>query len=173
MAPGSTPEQTIGPFWHFALLKTGGPDLVEPGAPDAVRLEGCIVDGAGQPLGDALVEIWQADADGRYDAEWGFGRCATDAEGRFFFTTVKPGPVPGPGGRLQAPHIAVSIFARGLLRRLVTRVYFPDEESANAEDPVLASVPDPAALVAQARENGALRFDVVTQGDGETAFFSV
>lgn len=185
-----TPEQTIGPFYHFALVDLAGPALVERDAPGAVRLAGWVVDGGGAPVDDALIEIWQADADGRYPhAEGapdgaragnangfaGFGRCATDPEGRFAFTTVKPGRVPGPGGTLQAPHIVVGVFARGLLRRVVTRVYFPDEAAYNAEDPILALVEDPVArerLVARP-EAGELRFDIVLQGDEETTFFVV
>lgn len=183
-----TPEQTIGPFYHFALLDLAGPALVAADAPGAVRLAGMVVDGSGAPVDDALIETWQADADGNYpDAEdapdgagaangfSGFGRCATDPQGRFSFTTVKPGRVPGPGGRLQAPHLLLGVFARGLLRRVVTRVYFPDEATANAQDPILSLVEDPAArerLVARP-EDGELRFDIVLQGDGETPFFVV
>lgn len=183
-----TPEQTIGPFYHFALMDLSRPELVEPGSPGAVRLAGRVVDGEGAPVGDALLEIWQADAEGRYP-EWddasgtgsdgggfsGFGRCATDADGHFAFTTIKPGRVPGSDAHLQAPHIVIGVFARGLLRRLVTRVYFPDEETANAEDVVLGLITDPAArrgLVARA-EDGILRFDIRLQGDRETAFFLV
>jgi protocatechuate 3,4-dioxygenase alpha subunit len=135
-----------------------------------------------------MIEIWQANRAGRYahpedgreeisleEGFDGFGRCATDAEGRYEFVTVKPGPVPAPGGSLQAPHIEMSVFARGLLKRLVTRVYFPDEAEANGRDPVLSSIEDPAEremLVAQA-ENGSLRFDIHLQGDRQTAFFVV
>jgi protocatechuate 3,4-dioxygenase alpha subunit len=137
---------------------------------------------------DALVEIWQANGAGRYahpaddredlpleDDFTGFGRCATDADGRFEFTTIKPGPVPGPDDRRQAPHIDVSIFARGLLNRLVTRIYFPDEEQANAADPVLSLIEDEElrrTLVALP-EDGALRFDIRLQGEGQTAFFVI
>ena len=118
---------------------------------------------------------WDAFVAPLEDGFTGFGRCATDAEGRFEFVTVKPGPVPGPDDRLQAPHIDVSVFARGLLNRLVTRIYFPDEAEANAGDPVLALIEDEAerqTLIA-GQEDGALRFDIRLQGEGETAFFAI
>jgi protocatechuate 3,4-dioxygenase alpha subunit len=183
-----TASQTVGPYFAVALLDSFGAELVSPDAPGAIRIRGQVFDGAGQPVNDAMLEIWQANAAGRYrhpadtreelpaDAGFsGFGRCGTDEEGRFEFVTVKPGPVPGPGGTLQAPHIAVSVFARGLLKRLVTRIYFPDEAAANETDPVLSSIADPSArasLIARP-EGGVLRFDVRLQGDGETAFFAV
>ena len=135
-----------------------------------------------------MVEIWQTNGAGRYnepadDREdlpldegfFGFGRSGTDAGGRFSFATVKPGPVPGPDGGMQAPHIMVSVFARGLLKRVVTRVYFPDEEEANATDPVLSSVEDPEfrrTLVAR-DEGDALRFDIHLQGENQTVFFEL
>jgi protocatechuate 3,4-dioxygenase alpha subunit len=185
---GATPAQTVGPFFSFSLLQTGQSELVSPDAPDAVRIEGRVLDGEGTPVNDAMVEIWQAcrsgryphPADGRHDLPLdpgftGFGRCGTDEEGRFSFVTVKPGRVPGPDGRMQAPHIEVSVFARGLLHRLATRLYFPDEVEANGADPVLASIEDPdarASLIAEPSENG-LRFDIRLQGEGETAFFAV
>ena len=183
-----TPSQTIGPFLHIQLPYEGEEQLVAPGDPDAIRLRGAVFDGEGDPVNDALIEIWQANRAGRYahpedkreelpleEDFAGFGRSATDAEGRFEFVTVKPGSVPGPDGRPQAPHIDVSVFARGLLKRLVTRVYFPDEAEANEADPVLATIEDAAergTLVAKP-EDGALRFDIRLQGDGETAFFVV
>ena len=182
-----TPSQTIGPFFHFALLDRDRSELVPPDHPDAVRLDGTVYDGAGEPVPDAMVEIWQADPSGRYghltdDREGppardftGFGRCGTDAGGNFSFVTLKPGPVLGPdgGGPQQAPHVAVSVFARGLLKRLVTRIYFPDEGEANARDPVLSSIEDPElgrTLVA-GEEGDVLRFDVRLQGERQTAFF--
>ena len=187
MAP-PTPSQTIGPFLHIQVPYEGEEELVSPDDPDAIRLRGSVLDGEGNPVDDALIEIWQANRAGRYahpedkraelpleEGFAGFGRCATDAEGRFEFVTVKPGSVPGPGGRPQAPHIEVSVFARGLLKRLVTRIYFPDEADANDADPVLSSIEDTGergTLVAQS-EDGALRFDIHLQGDGETAFFVV
>jgi protocatechuate 3,4-dioxygenase, alpha subunit len=183
-----TPSQTIGPFLHIEVPYRGEEQLVAPDHPGAIRLLGRITDGDGDAVDDALVEIWQANAAGRYahpeddrddvpleDGFTGFGRCATDSEGRFEFLTVKPGPVPGPDDRSQAPHIDVSVFARGLLKRLVTRVYFPDEPDANEADPVLSAVDDPearATLIAR-EEDGALRFDIHLQGERETAFFSI
>jgi protocatechuate 3,4-dioxygenase alpha subunit len=186
--PALTPSQTIGPFLHIEVPYEGEHQLVTPNHPGAIRLLGTITDGQGDPVDDALVEIWQANAAGRYahpaddredlpleDGFTGFGRCATDAEGRFEFTTIKPGTVPGPDDRRQAPHIDVSIFARGLLNRLVTRIYFPDEEEANAADPVLSLIEEEAlrrTLVA-VPEDGALRFDIRLQGEGQTAFFVI
>jgi protocatechuate 3,4-dioxygenase alpha subunit len=179
----------VGPFFHDALLDDYRSELVPPDHPEAIRIEGTVYDGAGEPVSDAMVEIWQADQVGRYsdlkddrqelplDAETfsGFGRSGTDADGRFSFVTVKPGPVPGPGGGTQAPHIMVSVFARGLLKRVVTRIYFPDEEEANANDPVLSSVEDLGfrrTLVAH-DEGDALRFDIYLQGTNQTAFFEL
>ena len=186
--PVLTPSQTIGPFLHIEVPYEGEERLVEPSREGAIRLLGSITDGDGDAVDDALVEIWQANAAGRYahpeddredvpleDGFTGFGRCATDSEGRFEFVTVKPGPVPGPDDRRQAPHIDVSVFARGLLNRLVTRIYFPDEAEANAEDPVLSLIEDEAerrTLIAR-QDDGALRFDIRLQGEGETTFFIV
>jgi protocatechuate 3,4-dioxygenase, alpha subunit len=183
-----TPSQTVGPFFHVGLPAPSPAELVSPDHARAIRILGTVFDGDGEPVNDALLEIWQANSAGRYahpeddrvelrreDGFKGFGRCATDPEGRFEFVTVKPGPVPAPDSRMQAPHIAVSIFARGLLKRLVTRVYFPDEAEANEADPVLSAIPDPEAraTVVAREEDGLLRFDIHLQGDGETAFFSV
>lgn len=154
-----------------------------PGRPDAIRIAGTVFDGDGAPVDDALIELWQANGAGRYahpeDARHelpleegftGFGRCQTDGTGRFEFVTVKPGAVPG-----HAPHIAVSVFARGVLKRLATRIYFPDEEEANAADPVLSSIADDALRATQVAvpEGGLLRFDIHLQGDRETAFLDV
>lgn len=188
MALAPTPSQTVGPFFHLGLPSDGWDELVSPDDPDAVRVRGTVFDGEGAPVSDALVEIWQANRAGRYahpedaredialeDGFHGFGRCATDEAGRYEFVTVKPGAVPAPGGRMQAPHLDVSVFARGLLKRVVTRVYFPDEPESNDADPVLSSVPDAearASLVAR-EEDGALRFDIHLQGERETAFFAV
>ena len=180
MSPGRglepTPSQTIGPFFHDALLERDPTGLVPPEHPGAVRISGVIYDGAGDPVPDAMVEVWQADAAGRYGSEGfsGFGRSGTDEHGRFSFTTVKPGPVPGPDGTPQAPHVNVSVFARGLLRQVTTRLYFPDEEAANAADPVLTSVEDAGlreTLISHDEGGGSYGFDVRLQGDGQTAFF--
>jgi len=184
-----TPSQTVGPFFHYALLDEDQSKLVAPDHPSAIRIEGTVRDGAGEVVPDAMLEIWQANAAGRYahpeddredlpleDGFSGFGRCPTDAEGRYEFFTIKPGAVPGPESQPQAPHILVSIFARGLLKQLVTRIYFPDEESANAADPILASVEDPdlrSTLVASAVGDGLLRFDIHLQGEDQTAFVDV
>jgi protocatechuate 3,4-dioxygenase alpha subunit len=181
-----TPSQTIGPFFHDALLDEDRSELVSPDDPGAIRIVGSVYDGAGEVVPDAMVEIWQANTAGRYnhpadDREdlpleedfSGFGRAGTDANGGFSFLTVKPGPVPGPDGIVQAPHIMVSVFARGLLKRLVSRIYFPDEEEANVADPVLSSIEDQElrrTLIAR-DEGDALRFDIHLQGDGQTAFF--
>jgi protocatechuate 3,4-dioxygenase, alpha subunit len=190
MALPPTPSQTIGPFFHFALLNEDRSKLVAPDHPSAIRIEGTVYDGVGEIVPDAMLEIWQADADGRYvhpsdDHEgpppendfFGFGRCGTDDEGHYEFLTIKPGPVPDPDGRPSAPHIWVSVFARGLLKRVTTRVYFPDEEEANAVDPVFASIEDSdlrSTLVARpADEDGPLLFDIRLQGDQQTAFFDV
>jgi protocatechuate 3,4-dioxygenase alpha subunit len=180
-----TPSQTIGPFFAVGLIWPDGPDVVPEGTPGAVTVGGRVTDGAGEPVPDALVETWQADPAGRFahpddprgpaPGFRGFGRCATDAEGRWAVRTRKPGPLPAPGGGTEAPHLNVSVFARGLLGRLVTRVYFPDEPDANAADPLLASIPDPevrARLVA-APDGGGLRFDIRLQGDQETPFLGI
>jgi protocatechuate 3,4-dioxygenase, alpha subunit len=183
-----TASQTVGPFFIIGLPDDARSELVAPTHPDAVRVGGVVLDGTGEPVDDALVEIWQANRAGRYahpedtreevpleDGFHGFGRCATGPEGLYDFVTVKPGPVPAPDGVMQAPHIAMSVFARGLLKRVATRVYFPDEAEANEADPVLSSIEDPAersTLVAKA-EDGRLRFDIRLQGDGQTAFFDV
>ena len=188
MTPEPTPSQTVGPFFHFALLKEDQSELVAPDHPSAFRIEGTVYDGAREVVPDAMLEIWQANRAGRYahpaddrqdpppeDDFSGFGRFGTGAEGRYGFVTVKPGPVPSPDGRPQAPHVWVAVYARGLLKRLVTRVYFPDEEAANAADPVLVSIEDPAVrstLVAR-DVDGALEFDIHLQGDKQTTFFDV
>lgn len=187
MSPELTPSQTVGPFFHNALLDEDRSELVSPDHPKAMKIEGTVYDGAGDVVPDAMVEIWQANGAGRYnhpaddredlplDGETfsGFGRSGTADGGKFSFVTVKPGPVPGPDGRPQAPHIMVSVFTRGLLKRVVTRIYFPDEEERNATDHVLSSIEDPAVretLVAR-DEGGVLRFDIRLQGEGQTAFF--
>lgn len=179
----TTPSQTVGPYLHLALPWPGGPFVVAEDTPGAVRISGRVLDGAGEPVPDALVESWQASPAGRFDHPddprgavggfRGFGRCPTDADGAFFLVTAKPGRLPCAEG-VEAPHLDLSVFARGLLRRLVTRLYFPDEAEANAADPVLASLPVGVRdrLVALARPDG-LAFDIRLQGDGETPFFAV
>lgn len=178
-----TPSQTAGPFLHIGMLWPDGPLAVAEDHPDAIVAAGRIVDGAGDPVTDALVETWQADGDGRFPSDQdprgaatsgfrGWARCDTDDEGRWRIVTVKPGPVPGPDGTVQAPHVDCTIHARGLLGHLFTRIYFADEADANAADPVLAAVPEAqrSTLLAQPAEGG-YRFDVRLQGDGATAFF--
>lgn len=180
-----TPSQTIGPFFAVALPWPDGPYVVAEGTPGSVWLRGQVFDGNGDPVPDSMVETWQADPEGRFDFAdiarggsggfRGFGRCSADAEGRFAILTLKPGSIPAPDGSEQAPHVDVSVFARGLLKRVVTRIYFSDEETANAADPVLASVTRPeerATLIGERTEDGYL-FDVWLQGDRETVFFDV
>jgi len=181
-----TPSQTIGPF--FAVLApVVGWQLVPPGTIGAVTVTGTVFDGAGAPVPDALIEVWQANVTGRYahpadtqekllDADFsGFGQCYTDADGCFRFLTVKPGEVPGIGDTMQAPHLTVSVFARGLLKRLATRMYFAGEP-ANERDPVLLSISDLTireTLIARATGAATLRFDIHLQGEQETAFFAI
>jgi protocatechuate 3,4-dioxygenase alpha subunit len=184
----STPAQTVGPFLHIALSWDGGQYVVPAGTPGGLWLRGRVLDGAGEPVGDALVETWQADPDGRFDHPddprgaakpavegfTGFGRCPTEADGGYAIFTVQPGPLPTPDGGTEAPHLDVTVLARGLLHRVVTRVYFPDETAANDADPVLSSV-DPArraTLVATAGPDG-LHHDIRLQGDDETVFFDL
>lgn len=184
----STPSQTVGPYLHIGLIWADGPYVVPEETPGAFWLRGRIFDGAGAAVPDALVETWQADPDGRFDHPddprgahpagvpgfRGFGRCATDEHGGYAVRTVKPGPLPAPDGGTEAPHLDVSVFARGLLHRVVTRVYFPDEAAANAADPVLGTVAPErrATLVARPAPDG-LVFDIHLRGDGETVFFAV
>ncbi|MDQ4053341.1 MAG: protocatechuate 3,4-dioxygenase subunit alpha [Actinomycetota bacterium] len=175
-----TPGQTVGPFFGYALPYADGPLLVPLGRADAVRLHGRVLDGAGDPVPDALLELWQVDADGaipQQPGSWrrdgftftGWGRAATDNEGRYSFSTVAPGPT-APG---VAAYFALTVFARGLLDRLLTRVYLPGDEAVLAADPLLSSVPAErrSTLVAERDEAGYV-FDVRLQGDGETVFLS-
>jgi len=183
----ATTSQTVGPFFSIGLSRLKRDDLVGAGAiGERVTIAGRMLDGDGEPVPDGLIETWQADAQGRYahpeDDQikslergfMGFGRIMTDDNGGFRFTTIKPGPVPGPGGKTQAPHIAVSVFARGLEKRLVTRIYFPDEP-ANSRDFVLGLVESARrkTLIAKkvAGESAALEWNVILQGPGETVFF--
>jgi protocatechuate 3,4-dioxygenase, alpha subunit len=175
-----TPSQTVGPFFHIGFDRLYVNDLTTAHLDgERVTLSGKIFDGDSKPITDAVMEIWQADAQGQYtnsaSAKFkGYGRCATDEHGAFSFVTIKPGRVLGTDGALQAPHIAVSIFMRGLLKRLVTRIYFADEVS-NKEDAVLQSVASErrATLLAKriAPDATKLEWNIVVQGQNETVFF--
>jgi protocatechuate 3,4-dioxygenase alpha subunit len=170
-----TPAQTVGPFLSLGLAWADGPHVVDPARPGAVRIGGRLFDGNGDPVGDGLIETWQADPDGGFSGKGfrGFGRCLTDPDGRWEIVTLKPGALPASDSAIEAPHVDVSVLARGLLHRLVTRIYFADEAAANADDPVLSALPDgafPATLIADAVEGG-YRFDIHLQGPDETVFF--
>jgi protocatechuate 3,4-dioxygenase alpha subunit len=184
---GLTPFQTLGPFFDFGLVIPDGSVVAGSNAAGRhITIEGVVRDSAGSPLPDALIETWQADSCGRYRhpadpahvqidrAFDGFGRVATDEQGRFEFQTVMPGRVTGPDGTLQAPHIAVGVLARGILTRLITRIYFEDEPS-NGEDTILSLVPAGrrGTLLARRVEDARYRFDIALQGTGETVFFDV
>lgn len=175
MTRGLTPSQTVGPFFHLGLSSDRGPLAVSDGTPGAFWIRGAVLDGNGDAVPDALVETWQAGADGRSSSSAeGFARSATDEKGEYGIFTVKPGVEPGTSAA-EAPHIEVTVFARGLLTHLSTRIYFEDEASANATDTVLASIADPAAratLIAETTADG-YRFDIRLQGEGETAFFAL
>jgi protocatechuate 3,4-dioxygenase alpha subunit len=168
-----TPSQTVGPFFEFGLMtKT---ELAEASAPGAIRIAGQVLDGDGEPVPDGLIEIWGADADGRYEGSSGWGRCQTGPDGGYAFTTVKPGAVREPDGTVQAPHVTVLCFARGLLKPVLTRLYFPDEAHANAADPLLGAIGDDdgrATLVATENGPASYRFDIRLQGEGQTVFFT-
>jgi protocatechuate 3,4-dioxygenase alpha subunit len=196
-AQGLTPSQTVGPYFAYGLTSNGKYDwndafsnnLVTPDASgERIRVEGRVFDGDGAVVPDCMLEIWQADAQGRYanprDSQTrpntkftGFGRSATDKNGNYSFDTIKPGPVPGPNGKPQAPHIVFCIFSRGMLRQIYTRLYFADE-TANDSDPILTLVPTDrrGTLIAHKEMRGELavyRFDIRVQGDGETVFFDI
>jgi protocatechuate 3,4-dioxygenase, alpha subunit len=186
-----TPSQTVGPFFAIGLPWPGGPQVVPDGTPGAIVVFGFVLDGAGEPVPDALVETWQAAPDGSFghpddprpDAQGSaftvaacrrFGRCPTEPDGTYRIVTLRPAALPYGDGRTEAPHLDVSVFARGLLDRVVTRIYFPDEEAANAADPVLSALPEPArrdTLIATPGGAGRFRFDIRLQGEGETVFF--
>ena len=189
---GITASQTVGPFLKIGLVREGQEYVVPKNTNGALKVQGRVYDGEEKPVPDAMIEIWQANVHGKYnhpedlsDAELvkgfnGFGRSCTDEEGCFFFVTVKPGRVAGLGNTLQAPHIAINVFARGMLKQQVTRLYFSDEIHANSEDPVLNSIDDAEVrdtLVASKvnDENGipCYKFDIHLQGEKETAFFDV
>lgn len=192
MSLQTTSSQTIGPYLHIGTDWLNTPDVAGPDVPgERIVLQGRLLDGDGKPVTDGLIELWQADAKGRYahpddpahvpgqSRFRGFGRVPTDGHGMFRFTTIKPGRVAGAGGRLQAPHIAVNVFARGLLKQLTTRVYFPGD-AANDDDPVLERVPAErrATLIARAgTEDGVLEWDIVLQASSshpdETVFFDI
>ncbi|WP_322780424.1 protocatechuate 3,4-dioxygenase subunit alpha [Frankia sp. Cas4] len=184
---GSTPSQTVGPYLAIVLAWADGSNVVAPGTAGLLTITGRLIDGAGDGVPDGLIEIWQADPAGRFNHPddprgarahigfRGFGRCPTESDGTFVFHTLKPEPLPAGDGGTEAPHLDVSVFARGLLHRLVTRIYFPDEAAANATDPVLGGL-EPAQrrlLTAVEQENGGLRFDIRIQGHDETPFFAI
>lgn len=180
-----TASQTVGPYLHLGLAWLTSDRLAPPDDPGRhLTIEGRVTDGDCQPVIDALVEVWQANADGKYAHPAdesaappkagfrGFGRAATNAAGHYRFFTIKPGPVADPQSGLQAPHLLVSVFMRGLLKRLVTRVYFPDEPR-NADDWVLRRVPAErrGTLVARQIAMGKLEWNIILQGENETVFF--
>jgi protocatechuate 3,4-dioxygenase alpha subunit len=165
----TTPSQTVGPYLAIGLPFEDGPYVVPKDTKDVIRIHGHVFDGAGDPISDAMIETWQADPDGRFGTDFrGFGRAPTGPDGEYEIFTLKPGRVDDQ----QAPHIDVSVFARGMLNRCVTRIYFSDED--NAGDPVLDSVPaDRRATILAEPGEGGYRFDVHVQGESETVFFRV
>ncbi len=186
MNPAVT-SQTVGPYFAIGLNLLMTPDLAPVGVPgERFTLEGRVLDANRKAIPDAMIEVWQANAAGKYahaedtqdkaldGAFRGFGRVGTNSDGVFRLTSIKPGPVPGPKGTTQAPHLEVSVFMRGLLIRLTTRVYFPDEP-LNASDPILKLVPDArrGTIIARRAADGVLHWDVLMQGDDETVFFDV
>ena len=183
-----TPSQTVGPYFAIGLPWTEGPHAAAPDTPGAFAIRGTIYDGHGDVIPDHLLETWQADPEGRFADMHGHGGPSQlagftgfarygieDGDGSYEIVTVKPGRVPDAHGRLQAPHLAVTLMARGMLNRVVTRIYFGDEAEANAQDPVLARVPAARreTLIAQPDGDGGYRFDIRLQGAGETVFFTV
>jgi protocatechuate 3,4-dioxygenase, alpha subunit len=184
-----TPSQTVGPYFAMRLPWPEGPFVVPAGTEGAITIIGRLFDGAGNIIPDGLIETWQADPDGRfahpddsrgpvpggYREFRGFGRCETSLDGSYRIVTLKPGPLPFGDGRAEAPHIDVSVFARGMLDRSVTRIYFPDEAEANTADPVLSAVPAERrhTLIAVPADDGLLRFDIHMQGEAETVFFDL
>ena len=184
----TTPSQTVGPYFAIGMPWAEGPHAVQPGTPGAMTITGTISDGTGAPIPDHLIETWQADPDGRYADAYGYGTASEMegfrgfarygvevGDGEYRIVTVKPGRVPvGGTGQLQAPHIAVTLMARGMLQRVVTRIYFGDEEEANAEDPILSLVPaERRGTLIATPQDGGYRFDIRLQGPGETVFFDV
>jgi len=188
----TTPSQTVGPFFAIGMPWDGGPLAVPEDTPGAIRISGTVHDGAGMPVPDSMIETWQCDPFGHFADLHGYGErsqlagfrgfarfAAEDGDGRFEILTVKPGRLPGPpaggsGITMQAPHIDVSVFARGMLHRAVTRIYFADEAEANAADPVLASVPAERRSTLLAHPvDGGYQIDIHLQGERETVFFAV
>jgi protocatechuate 3,4-dioxygenase alpha subunit len=174
-----TPGQTVGPFFGYALPYAKDRELLPPGSPGSIRLQGTVYDGAGHPIPDAILEIWQADADGNVAHQTGslvrdgytftgFGRTAVGNTGTFTFTTVNPGPTEAGA----APFIAVAVFARGLMNRLFTRVYLPEDEAALSQDRLLGSLDAERrrTLIARRDPDGGLSWDIRLQGEGETVF---
>jgi protocatechuate 3,4-dioxygenase, alpha subunit len=185
MTIGATPSQTVGPYFKIGLDRLCNPELAKPHTPgERITISGRILDANGIPVPDAVLEIWQADSDGHYlspveqerqDCSFkGCGRIPTNDEGQYGFSTIKPGRVVDPNLGQQAPHINVTLFMRGLLRHLVTRIYFSDEP-ANAKDPILALVPEDRRITLMANPSSPgssnLHWNVVLQGEGETVFF--
>jgi protocatechuate 3,4-dioxygenase alpha subunit len=185
----ATTSQTVGPFFKIGFEWLYRDKLVGEGVSgDRVTIQGRVLDGDGLPVPDAIVEIWQANAHGKYDHPEdtqdkplepgfnGYGRVPTNAEGMFRFATIKPGPVPGPNGEEQAPHLVISVFMRGVLRRLVTRMYFPDD-ARNSGDQILDLVEAArrSTLIAKktAGGSGSLEWNVILQGPEETVFFEL
>jgi protocatechuate 3,4-dioxygenase alpha subunit len=181
----ATGNQTVGPYLHIGLTWLVTPKIAGPRiSGERVTIQGKLLDGDGRGVSDGMIEIWQANSHGKYahpeDRQnkplergfRGFGRVPTDAKGHFRFSTIKPGRVPGPGGKPQAPHLVVSVFMRGLLKHLATLIYFPDDP-ANIEDPVLNLVPAERrfTLLARRKAKGLLEWNVRLQGKGETVFF--
>ncbi len=161
-----SPSQTIGPLYGFALMFEGSNEAVAPDVPGAVRIEGLILDGDGVPLSwpEGFIEVWEGE-------QWARGR--TNEDGVYNVVVRKPAPAPTPDGTVQAPHLNVMVFARGLLKQVFTRIYFPDEPDANAADPVLELVPpDDRHLLIASQEGQGLRFDIRLQGENETPFFA-
>ncbi len=186
----STPSQTVGPFLSIGLNWDRAEYVVPEGTPGSFWIRGRLLDGAGEPVPDGLIETWQADPYGNFGHSvppvrpaggggsgfGGFGRAMTGPDGKYGLLTVKPGRVTDAAGGWQAPHLDVSVFARGLLHRVVLRIYFADEAEANSADPVLCSLPDDAAratLVARPNGDGGYILDIRLQGDRETVFFAV
>ena len=188
-----SPSQTVGPYFAQGLLREGDQVFTnvlvsENTEGERIRIEGCVLDAEGRPIEDAMIEIWQANRHGRYNHPLdeqdkplnpefiGHGRTSTDIKGNYWFETIKPGSVPGPGNTAQAPHINVIVFARGMLSHAFTRIYFEDEAD-NRNDPVLTSIEDKKhrnTLIARREETAGVivyRFNIRFQGENETAFF--